>query len=219
MKARVREAARQYAFELRIPEPVKTTTGAPTGTIAKLPGTTEGIHPSYARFFIRRVRFSMTDADQRAKAEEFREQGFTVETCQYDASGNTVVVEFPTKDNLLEEVEDLGYDKYDAADLVKSADEISLDDMLAFQAMYQADYADNAVSFTANVKPGLDVDEVAATIRKWLPCLKGTTIMVDGTRPQAPYERISEGQYRMAKASLVADGIDEECATGACPVR
>ena len=219
MKARVREAARQYAFELRIPEPVKVTTVAPTGTIAKLPGTTEGIHPIYARFFIRRVRFSLNSAEERAKVEEFREQGFTVETCQYDASGNTAVVEFPTKDNLLEEVEALGYDKYDAADLVKSADEISLDDLLAFQAMYQCDYADNAVSFTANVRPGLDAAEVAATIKKWLPTLKGTTIMVDGTRPQAPYERISEGQYRMAKATLVSDGIDEECATGACPVR
>ena len=34
----VREQARDYAFELRIPEPVKVTTVAPTGTIAKLPG-------------------------------------------------------------------------------------------------------------------------------------------------------------------------------------
>jgi ribonucleoside-triphosphate reductase len=36
----VRNEAREYAFQLRIPEPVKVTTVAPTGSIAKLPGRT-----------------------------------------------------------------------------------------------------------------------------------------------------------------------------------
>ncbi|MDG4783217.1 ribonucleoside-triphosphate reductase, adenosylcobalamin-dependent [Micromonospora sp. WMMD961] len=220
MKDEVRAAARQYAFELRIPEPVKVTTVAPTGTIAKLPGTTEGIHPIMHRFFIRRVRFSLADAAQRATVESFREQGFTVETCVYDASGNTAVVEFPTKESLLQEVEDLGYSKYEAIDLVQSSGELTLDEMLSFQAMYQTEYADNAVSFTANIKPGMDLDEAAATIARWLPKLKGTTIMPDnGSRPQAPYEAITEAEYEAAQATLIADGIDEECATGACPVR
>ena len=57
MSQAVREMARAYAFELRIPEPVKVTTVAPTGSIAKLPGVSEGIHPIYARHFERRVRF------------------------------------------------------------------------------------------------------------------------------------------------------------------
>lgn len=60
----VRDEAREYAFQLRIPEPVKVTTVAPTGSIAKLPGVSEGIHPIYARHFLRRVRFSMTDPAQ-----------------------------------------------------------------------------------------------------------------------------------------------------------
>src|SRR5690606_35384241 len=58
LKRVIRNAARDYAFQLRIPEPVKVTTVAPTGTIAKLPGTTEGIHPIFARYYIRRIRFS-----------------------------------------------------------------------------------------------------------------------------------------------------------------
>ncbi|OKI45249.1 ribonucleoside-triphosphate reductase, adenosylcobalamin-dependent [Micromonospora sp. CB01531] len=220
MRQVVRAAARQAAFELRIPEPVKCTTVAPTGTIAKLPGTTEGVHPVLFRYFIRRVRFSMADPEQAAKVEEFRGQGFNVETCVYDQSGNTMVVEFPTKDLLLEQVEGLGYDEWEAADLVQTADEIPLNAMLAFQQMYQQEYADNAVSFTANVPAGLDPQEVADVIESWLPMLKGTTIMpTNGSRPQAPYEKISQAQYEAAQATLVEDSTDEDCASGACPIR
>ncbi|MGW2419733.1 ribonucleoside-triphosphate reductase, adenosylcobalamin-dependent [Streptomyces sp. NPDC001709] len=215
LKRTVREAARTYAFELRIAEPVKVTTVAPTGTVAKLPGVTEGIHPVYARTFLRRVRFSLADPAQAAKVEEFRAEGYEVEPCVYDASGNTAVVSFPTLDKLVEEVEARGY----PADLVESADELSLGQMLAFQAMYQAEYADNAVSFTANVPEGLDVDETADVIEKWLPHLKGTTIMVDGTRPQAPYERITREQFEAYESYRVEDSTDEECSNGACPIR
>jgi len=161
----------------------------------------------------------MTNPDERRQVEEFRAQGFDVEPDIYDQSGNTVVVSIPTKDNLLEEMESLGYSPEAAAALVQSADEIGLDDLLAFQAMYQEEYADNAVSFTANVPPGLDVKEVAEVIAHWLPQLKGTTIMVDGSRPQAPYERITAEQYEAATARLVGDGVDEECSKGYCPIR
>jgi adenosylcobalamin-dependent ribonucleoside-triphosphate reductase len=214
-KGLVRDVARQYAFDLRIPEPVKVTTVAPTGSIAKLPGVTEGIHPIYARHFLRRIRFNVTDVAQADTVLTAASQGFHVETDIYDQSGNTMVVTYPTKDKLVDEVVALGFD----ADLVESADEIPLDKMLAFQAMYQHHYADNAVSFTANVPEGLDPTEVAATIAQYLPVLKGTTVMVDGTRPQAPYERITEEQFLSYEATRIEDGTDEDCATGACPVR
>jgi adenosylcobalamin-dependent ribonucleoside-triphosphate reductase len=215
LKRVVRQAARDYAFELRIPEPVKVTTVAPTGTIAKMPGVTEGIHPVYARTFLRRVRFSIADPDQAARVAAFEFEGYKVEPCVYDPSGNTLVVEFPTLDKLVAEVEARGY----PADLVESADELSLSQMLAFQAMYQTEYADNAVSFTANVPEGLDPDETADVIEAWLPLMKGTTIMVDGTRPQAPYERITRDEFDAYESYRVEDSTDEECSTGACPVR
>jgi hypothetical protein len=180
-----------------------------------MPGVTEGIHPIYGRTFLRRVRFSYSDADQAAAVDRFFGQGYAVEACVYDPSGNTMVVTFPTKDKLVAEVEDMGYD----ADLVESADELTLDQMLCFQAMYQKRYADNAVSFTANVPEGLDVDETMAVIQSWLPHLKGTTIMVDGTREQAPYERITEAEFEQYEQTRIEDSTDEDCASGACPVR
>ncbi|MEU8133206.1 ribonucleoside-triphosphate reductase, adenosylcobalamin-dependent [Streptodolium elevatio] len=211
----VRDTAREYAYSLRIPEPVKVTTVAPTGTIAKLPGVSEGIHPIYGRHFLRRVRYSITDAAQAKTVEEFAAQGYDVETCIYDQSGNTVVVTFPTKDKLVAEVEAMGYDPA----IVESAAELSLDRMLAFQAMYQREYADNAVSFTANVPEGLDLEHTMEIVRRWLPALKGTTVMVDGTRAQAPYERITAEEFATYELTCVEDSTDGDCASGACPIR
>ncbi|MGW1040073.1 ribonucleoside-triphosphate reductase, adenosylcobalamin-dependent [Streptomyces sp. NPDC002547] len=212
----VRDEAREYAFQLRIPEPVKVTTVAPTGSIAKLPGVSEGIHPIYARHFIRRVRFSMPDPAQAATVTSYMSQGYLVEKDVYDQSGNTMVVAFPTKEKLVAEVEAMGYD----SSIVESADEISLDSMLAFQAMYQECWADNAVSFTANIPEGrYTTEEASEIIKGWLPDLKGTTLMPDGTRPQAPYERITEEEFDSYDLTSVEDGTDEDCATGACPVR
>jgi adenosylcobalamin-dependent ribonucleoside-triphosphate reductase len=212
----VREEAREYAFQLRVPEPVKVATVAPTGSIAKLPGVSEGIHPIYARHFMRRVRFSMPDPAQAATVQSYMNQGYLVEKCVYDQSGNTMVVAFPTKEKLVAEVEELGYDPK----IVESADEIKLWDMLAFQAMYQAEYADNAVSYTVNFPEGqYSTDEAAEIIKAWLPDLKGTTLMPDGTRAQAPYERITEEEFNTYAVTSVEDSTDEDCATGACPVR
>ncbi|MGW7434754.1 ribonucleoside-triphosphate reductase, adenosylcobalamin-dependent [Streptomyces sp. NPDC054849] len=212
----VREEARKYAFQLRIPEPVKVTTVAPTGSIAKLPGVTEGIHPIYARHFIRRVRFSMPDPAQAKTVNDAMLAGLQVEKCIYDQSGNTMVIAYPTKEKLVAEVEELGYDPA----IVESADEIDLHAMLAFQAMYQECFADNAVSFTVNFPEGkYEVDEAAKIIASWLPELKGTTLMPDGTRPQSPYERITEEEFNTYAVTSIEDSTDEDCTTGACPVR
>lgn len=232
LRHEVREEARRYAFDLRIPEPVKVTTVAPTGTIAKLAGRTEGIHPVYARRFIRRVRFSSTDLAQSVEVERLRALGHVVERDRMAA--NTWVVEFPTVESLVSEVEALGI----PGEIIESADEIPLERMLAFQSLYQTEYADNAVSFTVNVPAephqsaamaaGLDVppptaervNRVMGELAKWLPSLKGTTLMIDGSRPQAPMERLTDDQWdEITSPVSVADSVDEECSNGACPVR
>jgi ribonucleotide reductase alpha subunit len=213
----VREEARRYAFELRIPEPVKVTTVAPTGSVAKLPGVSEGIHPIYSRYFERRVRFSKRDASQVNTVLEAMEAGFTVEDDVYDKSGMTAVVVYPTEDILVQQVRDLGLDP---DKVVQSADELTPREMLEVQRTYQKYWADNAVSYTVNVpedalKPA-DLEELLA---EFLPELKGTTIMVDASRPQAPYTRITKEQYDAAIAKTSEDGTDLECQSGACPIK
>lgn len=212
----VRREAREYAFKLRIPEPVKVTAIAPTGTIAKLPGVTEGIHPVYARWYEQRVRFSRRDAFQRGQVISAEIDGYAVEDDVYDKSGQTAVVVYPTENILVAQVRELGLSE----DVVQSADQLTIRDMLAVQRVYQEFWADNAVSYTCNIpEDSVSVEELTDVLAEFLPDLKGTTIMVDASRPQAPYKRITKEEYEAYTVTRVADSTDEECSSGACPIR
>jgi ribonucleoside-triphosphate reductase len=210
----VKEAAADYAFKLRIAAPVANTTMAPTGSIAKLVGATEGPQSVFAKYYFRRIQFStITHAN---KIQEYIDAGYDVEDSIYAA--NTKVVKFVVKEKLVEEVEALGYD---ADYMVQSQDELTLEDMLAFQEMYQTNYVDNSISYTANIPEGkYTAQELGEIIKPFLPKLKGTTIMVDGSREQSPYERITKMHYNyLSGPKSVEDSTDENCSTGACPVR
>ncbi|MBF6287144.1 ribonucleoside-triphosphate reductase, adenosylcobalamin-dependent [Nocardia cyriacigeorgica] len=212
----VDRAAEEYAHQLRIPVPVKKRTVAPTGTIAKMPGVSEGIHPIFSKYFIRRIRFSKLDPDQAATLERYKADGYKVEDCLY--ADNTAVVEIPTKDSLVQAVEDI-HGAESAQELVQGADELLITNMLEMQAMYQKYWADNAVSYTANIYPGFDPERMAKMIQKFGGRLKGMTVFPESSMAQAPYERISKEEYESATAKDVADGVDENCASGACPIR
>lgn len=208
--------ATNFAHQLRIPVPVKTRTVAPTGTIAKMPGVSEGIHPIFSKYFIRRIRFSDIDPDQWNQALEYASKGYSIEPCQYAPS--TTVVEIPTKDSLLEAVEKI-YGPA-AEQIVQSAADLTLEDMLEFQRMYQHFWADNAVSYTANIDPDkYTVTDLMDILSRFGGELKGVTVFPEMSRPQSPYERITKEQFEKFEATQTADGVDEECASGACPVR
>ncbi len=198
--------ATAYSNELGIPRPIKTRTIAPTGTIAKLPGVTEGIHPIYARHFVQRIRYAETDPLLQVEIEKGRH----VESCIYTAG--TKVVSVPTRNTILDKFDD---------DLIEDCSEIHLDDLFRTQAFFQQHWADNAVSFTANVDPETTADELGSVLSKWLDHLKGTTVFPDLSRPQSPYERIDATTFEeLTAGSDVEIGQDfDECANGACPVR
>lgn len=221
-KAVVDKACSDYAHELRIPVPVKNTTIAPTGTISKLPGVNgEGIHPLFARYYIQRIRFSTVDYAQRMQLEEYVIKGYSV--VPDPKVPNTMVVEIPMKSSLLQKVEDMGW----SPSVVEDAHEISLSDLLKVQQMYQYYYADNAVSFTANVNPlAYTPESLGREMLPFLGTLKGSTIFPERGYELAPYERVPQevfsslsGHLSALNGPTVGDAIDENCATGACPVR
>jgi len=212
----VDQAAADFCHQLRIPVPVKKRTVAPTGTISKMPGVSEGIHPIFSKYFIRRLRFSRHDDAQRLQVGLLADQGYEVSDDLYAA--DTFVVSIPTKDSLLDAVERI-WGRERASNIVEAADDLTLNELLAFQALYQTCWADNAVSFTANVPQGVDPVIVAEHITKFGGLLKGATIFPESSMPQAPYERISRKEYEAATVQAVADGVDEDCASGACPIR
>lgn len=211
----VDQAAREYCHQLRIPVPVKTRTVAPTGTIAKMPGVSEGIHPIFAKYFDRRIRFSTLDPDQWETCMDYANRGFHVEPSLVEE--NTMIVTIPTKDILMDQVLEAGYDP---DKVVESAADLGLAQMLAFQEMYQRSWADNAVSFTANINPDdYTVEGIMNNIRAFGPRLKGMTVFPEKSFEQAPYTRITKEEYEQAALKSVDASVDDECATGACPVR
>lgn len=208
----VDDAAVNYCHDLRIPVPVKKRTIAPTGTVAKMPGVSEGIHPIFSRYFTRRVRFNkVSDVET---LQRLLDEGHPIEDDLF--APNTAVVEFPTKDSLVQAVEDIGRDE----SVVESAADLTLEQLMAFQALYQQFWADNAVSFTANVDPDrYSAEDVARVLTANAGRIKGSTIFPEQSFPQAPYERITKEQYETATVTEIGDGVDEACANGACPIR
>ncbi|MEU9603667.1 ribonucleoside-triphosphate reductase, adenosylcobalamin-dependent [Streptomyces sp. NPDC048057] len=214
----VRETAEKYARELRIPVPVKLTTIAPTGSVAKLSGVSEGLHPIYGKWFRRRIRYSAIDPKQVGQLKAYEERGYHVEDCLY--APFTKVVTIPTEDALIQEVVNLGLGWREAGDLVESADDLTVEQMLAVQAAYQRAFVDSAISFTVNFDPAkVSRDQLRAALLKYLPDIKGTTVLPEGSYAQAPYERINEAEFAAATAKESGDAVDVDCAQGACPIK
>lgn len=207
-----RDEARKYAFALRIPEPIKVTTIAPTGTISNLPGTTSGCQPIFARYFKRRVIYS--DNDPNLKALEGR--GYSIEKSY---SPNSKVVTFYCKDPIVNATEKRALD----TGLIEEQQEISISDHLSVQRMLQDEYADNSISYTINfLADKVSVDEVERAVKIHLPHLKGTTLMPEGdSRPQAPFQRITKEEYEAMelKGLAMVSDFERECLNGACPIK
>lgn len=211
----VDNAAVQYCHQLRIPVPVKKRDMAPTGTTSKMVGVTEGAHPPYAKYYLRRIRFSMLDPEQWETCMDYANRGFTVEPSRVEE--NTMIVTIPTKDSIMDHVLDRGFDP---DSVVESANDLSLGSMLSFQEMYQRCWADNAVSFTANIDPDdYMVEDIMEHIRIYGPRLKGMTVFPEKSFEQAPYERITKEQYEQAALKTTESSVDEDCKAGGCPVR
>lgn len=208
----IRLAANQLADELGLPRPVKVTAVAPTGTIAQLGGTTPGIHPVFARYFVRRVRYTNSSHGLVSLAAT----GHSIVPDIYAA--DTSVVEFVVRDAIL--------DHYPQA-LIEQTDEIPVDQFLDIIASVQATFCGpldgQAVSATAQIPPDTDPAELAEVIRSRLGAMKGFTVFPAISRPLAPYSVMTEAEYLAAEdAGLVlsvGDSNSGECVGGSCPVK
>jgi len=218
----VEEAARYYAYQLRIPEPVKKTTLAPTGTISTIPGVTSGIQPLYAPFYIRRIRYQNTSEE----LQRILESGEYLHVEPAINEPNTTVVEFACEDAMVQRVADhfvntkgIGMEEARelAISLIESQLQLSVEDFLKVQEMVQREYADNAVSITINANPEVvTADRLKELLKNYMPRLKGITLYFERTRPQSPFEAISYQAYLAAKNRSVST-YEEQC-VNACPV-
>jgi ribonucleoside-triphosphate reductase len=202
--------AATYAQQLGIPVPVKTTSVAPTGTVASLPGVSTGLQPVFAPWFKRRVRFADTDP----ALPGYITQGYPV--YKDEDAKNTFIVEFWCEDPLVSLVRANGLDP---AHLVEAQDEIKFSDYLEVQAMVQDIYANNAISFTVNLPEDRlpPEEDMMLALSKLLHRLKGTTVFPDKSRKNAPFERITFYDFMDYAGPKEVTMVEAEC-KGGCPV-
>ena len=204
----------EHSLQHGLPASVRLTTVQPSGTLSLLPGVTPGIHPAFARHYIRRVRFGVSDP----LVDRCRKRGYAV--C-FDVGidgredHSRYVVSFPCK----------------SPDNAILAADMTAIEQLEWVKRVQSEWADNAVSVTVYYR----LEELGA-IKEWLAAnyddsIKSVSFLLhaDHNFPLPPYEEITEAEYEKMFAKIdfsvpmvdtYADGdLFDDCAGGACPVR
>ena len=206
---------KKYSKDKGWPISVRLTTVQPSGTLSLLPGVTPGIHPAYAQYYIRRVRFGSADP----LVEACRKRGYKV---QWDIGldgredHTRYVVDFPCM----------------SPDGSVLATEMTAVQQLEWVKTMQTIWADNAVSVTVYYRK-----EELQEIKDWLEKnyddgVKSVSFLLhsDHNFPLPPYEACSKEDYEKMLASIdfsvplqqrSFDGeLDlDNCATGACPIK
>ncbi len=204
----------EWSKNLGINPSIKLTTVKPSGTLSLLAGVTPGIHPAYAKHYIRRVRMGSSDP----LVQYCRDKGYKV---VYDVGidgkeNHTIcVVEFPAETP-------------NHATLAKDLTAIN---QLEWVVKAQSTWADNNVSVTVYYRK-----EELNDIQDWLKAnyknkVKSVSFLLHSEHgfALAPYEEISEDEYNKLKSKIKEVSFtdvsgdfsldDLECATGACPIK
>jgi ribonucleotide reductase alpha subunit len=197
------------------PTSVRLTTVQPSGTLSLLPGVTPGIHPAFAQYYIRRVRFGSSDP----LVDACRKRGYKV-VWDIGIDGREdrtrYVVEFPCMS---------------PEGSVLAADMTAVQQLEWVKTM-QTVWADNAVSVTVYYRK-----EELSEIKDWLKNnydngVKSVSFLLhsDHNFPLPPYEQCTKEQYEemlesidfsvpLNQKSFDSDLEIDNCATGACPIK
>lgn len=202
----------EYSEKHGWPVSIKLTTTKPSGTLSLLPGVTPGAHPGYSQYMIRRVRIS---ADS-PLVKLVKEAGYPVEFVRhFDGTDDrtTVVAEFPMS----------------FPEGTKLAGDMSAIDQLEVVRRLQAEWSDNSVSCTVYYRK-----EELPAIKEYLAKhfdknFKTLSFLLHQEHgfAQSPLEEITKEEYdkRVSKSKPLGkiteqlEMGDDECISGACPVR
>ena len=220
-KFTAKDGANHMADELGLPHPKAVTTVKPSGTLSKIMDTTEGVHRPLGRYIFNNVTFSKYDPIVPVMVEA----GYTVIEKPFEPE--SVLITFPVA------YEDVEFDEVDG----KFVNLESAVEQLERYKLMMDYYVDHNCSVTISY----DQSEVPAII-EWIMANWDSYVGVsfiyrnDPTKTAAdlgyaylPQEVVTQETYDAYVATLKPvdlDGTnsfdeltDDECATGACPIR
>jgi ribonucleoside-diphosphate reductase alpha chain len=171
MKGVAVETNAGLASRLGIPASTAVTCVKPSGTVSQLVGSASGIHPRYARNYIRRVRADVKDP----LATWMKERGVPCEVDFYNP--NSLVFSFPIR----------------SPDKAVTRHGVSAVEQLALVSHFNAHWCEHKASVTVYVKEDEWLD-VGAWVYRNFDTLSGVSFLPtdSGSYRQAPYEEVSE---------------------------
>lgn len=211
----LREYDRGYSETKGWPVSIKLTTVKPSGTLSLLAGVTPGVHPNPAGpYYIRRIRIARNST----LLDVCKKHGYHIEPQRnFDGTTDksTMVVEFPCM----------------VPEGTPVAATTGWKEQLEAIRRLQAEWSDNSVSCTVYYKKE-DLPEIKEYLNTYFSeNFKTLSFLLqdDHGFDQPPYETITKKEYnRMMKnvtpiTSVEIDETDleinEECESGACPVK
>ena len=178
------EVNKEFAEYLSIPASTAVTAVKPSGTVSALVDSASGIHPRYAKFYIRRVRTDMKDP----LAQFMINKGYKAEEDFYSKSN--WVFSFPMR----------------APENSITRNDMSAIEQLELWRMYQNHWCEHKPSITVYVGED-EWMEVGAWVYKNISILSGVSFLPrdNGSYRQAPFEEIDETKYNEL---LAAQNVD-----------
>ena len=221
LRAAARNGANSMADELGLPRPKLVSTQKPSGTLSKIMDTTEGAHKPLGKYIFNNVTFSKHDEI----IPKLISAGYKVIEKPFEAE--SVLVTFPVS------YDDVVFDVVDGK-------HVNLETAIEQLDRYKL-LMDNYVDHNCSITISYDPSEIPKII-EWLLVNWDSYVGVsfiyrnDPTKSAAdlgyaylPQEVVTEEDYTKYASSLwpvdlstlasTDDLSDEDCATGACPVR
>lgn len=202
----------EYSRELGVQPSIKLTSEKPDGTTALLAGVSPGVHPTYAEYYVRRIRFAANDP----LVELCRSKGYHIEpVVRFDGTFDhgTMVISFPVK----------------APKNAILAKDISAIKQLDAAKWLQRHWADNSVSVTVYYKKE-ELQDIKAWLAENWKEMKTASFLLHSEHgfKQAPMEEITKQQYEELSKVQPITSLDDkgefemesvECAGGFCPIK
>ncbi len=173
---------KEFAEKIGINPSVAITAVKPSGTVSSLVDSASGIHARHARYYYRRVRNSVADPI----TQFMKDAGIPWEPDVTNPTG-TVVFTFPKK----------------TPDSAILRDDLTAIEHLELWLIYQRHWTEHKPSITVSVKEH-EWPSVGAWVWEHFDEMTGVSFLPydGGTYRQAPYEEVTEQQYKELLAKM-----------------
>lgn len=179
------EVNRTYARRFGIHESAAVTCVKPSGTVSQLVDAASGMHPRFARYYVRRVRISAKDP----LFTMLKEQKFPYypEVGQDIATATTYVLEFPVH----------------SPEGSVTGKDLNAVDQLEYWKMVKESYTEHNPSVTVSVAEDEWIEAAHWLYRNW-DILGGLSFLPKSKTVYhlAPFEEISEDEYKIRVKNL-----------------